>query len=140
MALPQRQENFARLIDVYESPRHDNVGTSSPLLQDFHRPFLAVLDALAIEKGKSIWVEKTPLHLHFIEEIEARIHDAKFIHIVRNGLDAISSLYVITNLDPKNWFKFNQKGGEDLILKNVFYAGKKTWRSPDSSAGNQIIV
>lgn len=58
--------------------------------------FVKVLDSLAAEKKQSIWLEKTPEHIYFIEDIERFLPDVKFIHILRNGMDAIASLYEAT--------------------------------------------
>lgn len=70
--------------------------------------FLGILDSLAIEKNKSIWIEKTPEHIFFIPEIEIINPNAKFIHVTRNGLDTIASLWEATrnsenNLWGKDW-------------------------------------
>jgi peptidoglycan/xylan/chitin deacetylase (PgdA/CDA1 family)/LPS sulfotransferase NodH len=58
--------------------------------------FVGVLDSLAAEQNKSIWLEKTPEHIYFIEDIERFLPDVKFIHILRNGMDAIASMYEAT--------------------------------------------
>jgi len=58
----------------------------------FERPFVRSLDALAERAGKSVWVEKTPRHLHFTRVIERRVPRARFIHLLRNGVDVVASL------------------------------------------------
>lgn len=60
--------------------------------------FLCVLDGLALEESKGIWVEKTPEHIFFIPEIKSFLPYAKFIHIKRNGLDTIASMYEATRM------------------------------------------
>ena len=62
------------------------------------RWFLDILDALAREQQKSIWLEKTPEHIFFIKEISFFLPNAKFIHVTRNGLDTIASLYEATRM------------------------------------------
>src|SRR5262245_28494326 len=44
----------------------------SPWDTAFQRPFLRILDAITLEAGRSLWVEKTPRHLHCIPQIAAR--------------------------------------------------------------------
>ncbi|MEK0194906.1 sulfotransferase [Microcoleus anatoxicus] len=65
--------------------------------------FVGVLDGLAAEDRKSIWLEKTPEHIYFIKDIERFLPDAKFIHILRNGMDTIASLYEATRSSPELW-------------------------------------
>ena len=65
--------------------------------------FVGVLDGLAAEQNKSIWLEKTPEHIYFIEDIERFLPDAKFIHILRNGMDTIASMYEATRSFNELW-------------------------------------
>lgn len=54
--------------------------------------FLALLDHAADAAGRSMWLEKTPNHLLYIPEIEALAPDARFVHVVRRGIDVLASL------------------------------------------------
>ena len=65
--------------------------------------FVGVLDGLAAEQNKSIWLEKTPEHLYFIEDIQRFLPDAKFIHILRNSIDTIASLHEATRTSHELW-------------------------------------
>jgi hypothetical protein len=65
--------------------------------------FIYLLDTIAQEEGKLVWIEKTPRHLHYIKQIERYVPEAKFIHIVRDGIDVISSLYQVTHKFPDKW-------------------------------------
>lgn len=69
----------------------------------FVRAFIKVLDTLTQQQGKSLWLEKTPMHLHHIEYIEKFIPEAKFIHIIRSGTDVVASLYEVTHKYPEAW-------------------------------------
>jgi hypothetical protein len=71
--------------------------------RDFHQGFVQVLDHLTLDAGRDIWVEKTPVHLHYIKTIQSRIPQAKFIHTVRNGADVVASLYKATNEHSQEW-------------------------------------
>ena len=65
--------------------------------------FIEILDTITKKQNRSIWLEKTPLHLHCIEYIEKLIPDAKFIHIIRNGADVIASQYDAASKDREVW-------------------------------------
>jgi hypothetical protein len=71
--------------------------------------FVGILDGLAAEQNKTIWLEKTPEHIYFIEDIERFLPDAKFIHILRNSMDCIASMYEATRDFNELW-----GGGWDL--------------------------
>ncbi|MEG5066871.1 sulfotransferase [Microcoleus sp. B3-A4] len=67
------------------------------------RWFVEILDGLAAEQNKSIWLEKTPEHIYFIEDIQRLLPDAKFIHILRNSMDTIASLHEATRNSHDLW-------------------------------------
>jgi len=56
------------------------------------RKFIAMLDRMAAAAGRSSWIEKTPNHLLYIPEIEAAVPEARFIHVIRRGIDVVASL------------------------------------------------
>lgn len=58
--------------------------------------FIEFLDTLTVQQNKTLWLEKTPEHLHYIDYIEKVVPGAKFIHIIRNGSDVVASLYEVT--------------------------------------------
>ena len=63
---------------------------------DVARHLVAVLDALALRRGKPGWIEKTPMHLRRIALIEEAAGGAPrphFVHVIRNGVDVASSLH-----------------------------------------------
>lgn len=65
--------------------------------------FISILDQIANDQNKSIWIEKTPGHLHYIDYLEKLNIEAKFIHILRNGTDVIASFYELAQQYPQNW-------------------------------------
>ena len=97
--------------------------------------FIGILDSLAAEQNKSIWLEKTPEHIHFIQDIERFTPDVKFIHILRNGMDTIASLYEATR-------KFNDLWGEGWDLNHCI----ESWKNAELisykyvNASNHILV
>jgi hypothetical protein len=54
--------------------------------------FIATLDGLAERNGRSGWIEKTPHHLLYLPEIEHYLPDARFIHVIRPGMDVLASI------------------------------------------------
>lgn len=84
--------------------------------------FLNILDELALEENKSTWIEKTPEHIFFIQDISLYIPDAKFIHITRNGLDTIASMYEATRMSQ------NELWGGEWSLDYCI----RRWRSCNS--------
>ena len=60
------------------------------------RLFIELLDEIAGHRGYSIWLEKTPMHLHRIDLIDRVTQsegNARFIHMVRDGREVVASLY-----------------------------------------------
>lgn len=67
--------------------------------QDVARQLVGVLDACALRRGYGNWIEKTALHLHyvpFLERLGSRGPGPPphFVHVIREGLDVVSSLYL----------------------------------------------
>lgn len=65
--------------------------------------FAATLDQLTIQQNKTTWLEKTPTHLYHLDYIAQRIAQSKFIHIIREGKDAVASLYDVRKKYPDQW-------------------------------------
>lgn len=65
-------------------------------------------DNITLENKKNIWLEKTPFHLYSIEEINSISPDeVVFLHLIRNPLDTIASLYDATNNFKSAWSNLN---------------------------------
>jgi hypothetical protein len=62
-----------------------------------------ILDRIAQDQGRPTWLEKSPLHLGYIDLIERVIPHARFIHILREGPDAVASLYDATQQFADPW-------------------------------------
>lgn len=69
----------------------------------YTRSFIKVLNILTIEEGKSLWLEKTPDHLLYLDYIEKMLPEARMIHLLRNGSDVVASLYEVTHKYPEPW-------------------------------------
>ncbi len=70
---------------------------------------LAVLDRLACTRDSSTWVEKTAQHLHYLPFIESLQDDGNathFVHVIRDGLETVSSLYVASRRWDTRSYRF----------------------------------
>ena len=99
--LPSRMEAFFK--DEIKRPEFLENFDDSQNVETKTAWFVGILDGLATEQNKSIWLEKTPEHMYFIEDIERLLPNAKFIHILRNGMDAIASMYEATRNFSNLW-------------------------------------
>lgn len=77
----------------------------SHLHYDFDRAGdrLAQFDRIAQQKQLAGWIEKTPRHLHFIEELKALCPSIKFIHSIRDVRANVASLYGIERHYGASW-------------------------------------
>ena len=60
------------------------------------RKLLDLLDWLAIDRGASTWVEKTPAHLRYLPLLEGLAEEGQTVHcvhVVRQGLEVVASLH-----------------------------------------------
>jgi intein-encoded DNA endonuclease-like protein len=73
---------------------------------DYYRPFVDFMDYIALKNRKNSWIEKTPMHLYCIDEIQSKIPDAYIIHVVRNGLDVVESLVKAKQENSTQWARF----------------------------------
>ncbi len=65
---------------------------SSLSFRSYVELFVRMMDEYAERAGAVCWVEKTPNHLYYIDEIERYIEGACFLHIVRKGEDVVASI------------------------------------------------
>lgn len=98
---------YPRIKEFLKESGHREVDNYLPkslvFADQYTKFFVHLLDRLTLEKGKKIWIEKTPPHLHYIDYIERKVPDARFIHIVRNGTDVVTSIYDLRNRYPDIW-------------------------------------
>lgn len=65
--------------------------------------FIRLMDETTRLRGKSLWLEKTPRHVKYIDLIKRWIPEARFIHILRNGPDNVASLYEMYQKHSDVW-------------------------------------
>lgn len=96
-----RFEAFLKEID------RENMSSYLPQFAIFQyqyiQAFFRILDTITKHQKKTIWIEKTPGHVNYIDYIEKQTRGVKFIHIIRNGADVVASLYEVTHKYPQVW-------------------------------------
>jgi len=73
-------------------------------LSEFAAGFVAALDRLTLEQGKSAWVEKTPENIRYVAEILDVVPGAKFINILRDGGQNVAAMYDMACKYPDRWW------------------------------------
>ena len=98
---------YPRIKDFLKESGQEETNDYSPkklvFVDQYTRFFIQLLDRLTLENKKEIWIEKTPPHLHYIDYIERKVSNVRFIHIVRNGADVATSIYDLRNRYPDIW-------------------------------------
>ena len=76
-------------------------------IDQFANAFVGVLDQLALDQGKTWWVEKTPNNIGFVPDILRLVPGARFINILRDGRQNVASLYDMARKYPDLfWAKY----------------------------------
>jgi len=57
-----------------------------------------ILDRIAQDQNRPLWLEKSPLHLGYIDLIERTIPQARFVHLLREGPDGVASIRLWTTV------------------------------------------
>ncbi len=91
------------LEDINSSELKNLLPLNAVFIPQYVASFIKVLDTVTLRQEKNYWLEKTPEHLRRINAIEKLVDGAKFIHIVRNGVDVVASLYEMTQKYPEIW-------------------------------------
>jgi hypothetical protein len=94
------------------SPEPPSVLTQFPHQLTAH--FSNTLDQITAEQGKTVWIEKTPSHVNHLGYISQHISQPKFIHVIREGKDAVASLYDVRTKYPKQWI--SEFAGTELCV------------------------
>lgn len=82
-------------------------------LQKSRKNFRRALDKIIKNNNAVCFVEKTPMHLHYLEQIQKDFENPVVFHIVRDAYENIRSLYIAANENPKSWTK--KRSIEDCI-------------------------
>jgi hypothetical protein len=104
LASPRTRAKFSSFLKLIGHPEmRGYLPVFAVSRRQYSRAFIAVLDAVARQQNKPVWLEKTPRHLHYIDDISAFVPESRFIHLVRNGEDVVASLYEVVNQHPERW-------------------------------------
>jgi len=96
-----------RYLRQLESHLSDTAPRNSQphLVRSCIRRYLELLDDAAARHGCTTWVEKTPNHLVYIDDIARHVPDALFIHVLRNGEDVVASIVDADITQPTGAFR-----------------------------------
>jgi hypothetical protein len=74
-------------------------------VQSCIRRYVASLDRATRAQGCNVWVEKTPAHLMYVDEILRHVPGAIFVHVLRNGEDVVASIVDADLSHPTHAFR-----------------------------------
>ncbi len=74
-------------------------------MNSWARYLITTIDRMCEEEGKMIWLEKTPMHLYFIDLIERNCNHAFFIHLIREPIANIAAVYHVSKKYPEQFFQ-----------------------------------
>lgn len=101
-------QNKSNLFTEYQkSPRNTN---------HWVRYLIDTIDNLSYSEGKEIWIEKTPLHIYYIDLISKNTENTFFIHTVREPIANIAALYDVSKKYPD---KFRQPSLEASFKRYI---------------------
>ena len=112
-----------REASIRSGPRWD------PRIKSYASAFREIVDTVAIERGKPVWVEKTPHHIDHLKDISKFVRGARFIHILRDGRDVVASQYAAQQQDTEYWRPWSieqmaQSWGRDVSI-SLNHVGQK---------------
>lgn len=100
----EERSSISSFLEKIEQPglvHHLPHGTWSK--KEWAKALLQILDDICASAGHSVWAEKTPMHLYFIDLITLIQPQTKFIHIIRTGEDVVASLYEVSHSEPESF-------------------------------------
>jgi len=113
IATPHAKKSMQRIMrNLVINNNHQQYLSNSPFLKKQINIFQSFLDDRTIDNKRSIWLEKSPMHIRYIDLINKYIKHNQVIHIIRDGRDVVASLYDRAVKYPK--FK-KQKDIDKLI-------------------------
>ncbi|MBN1121005.1 MAG: sulfotransferase [Anaerolineae bacterium] len=109
IASPKVRRKIDQFLDHLDRPDlHRFVPWYVVTTQQYANSFVSILDTLTGEVNRNVWVEKTPGHLHHVNEIDNLVENARFVHILRSGADVVASLYDIGKKYPELWSGYTE--------------------------------
>jgi hypothetical protein len=71
---------------------------------EFAAGFVQALDRLALDSGKSLWLEKTPENIRYVPEILNVVPGARFINILRDGRQNVAAMHDMSRKYADRWW------------------------------------
>ncbi|UGB38527.1 sulfotransferase family protein [Frateuria soli] len=107
MDLTQWRACRRRLIEfLADSDRPDlmaQVPARPFMLDPAARLYVSLGERVARDSGRTVWLEKTPDHLHYLDTVDRFMPEAKVVCVIRSGPDNIASLYDVARKYPDRW-------------------------------------
>lgn len=98
-----RRERLTKLWKEYDSDYSYSTFSSFLRKGRISREFRQVIDGYMERNGVEVYIEKTPKHLHYIEDISRVFPGAQFVHLIRSPYENVRSLYRATNDYAAQW-------------------------------------
>lgn len=94
LTLGKERNALSRLVKEMSLPgnTHPPLPPRRLLLRRSVGDVVEFLDQLAMDRGKSVWLEKTPRHVLHASRIQEMVSGSVFIHMVRDGRDVVASI------------------------------------------------
>jgi hypothetical protein len=96
----QHQDLVKSFFEEHQLTGYIPYAGSSRNINAWSKYLIKLLDQLATHEGKDTWLEKTPMHLHFIDLIEKNTENSFFIHTIREPKANIAALYDVSKKHP----------------------------------------
>ena len=71
---------------------------------EFVAGYVQAVDRLTLERGRSMWLEKTPENIRYVPEILNVVPGARFINILRDGRQNVAALYDMSQKYADRWW------------------------------------
>lgn len=97
---------------------------SSRNMNDWTQYLIHLLDGLALSEKYDIWLEKTPMHLHFIDLISKNTDHCYFIHTIREPKANIAALYDVSKNHPQSFQQNSLKKAVDRYVSEIYISEK----------------
>lgn len=106
LSLGGEKKALQRLCDTLQPARLTRNQLSTCLtLKGSIEQVTGFLDNLALERDKSIWVEKTPRHFKYADILLRHVPRSHVLHILRDGRDVLASIYLRAQRYPDRFGK-----------------------------------
>ena len=83
---------FQKLAQAAEDERVTGPEGVFPRTAECVNAFIACLDRQAAERGRPVWLEKTPKHYRYADAIARYVPAARLVHVIRDGRDTVASI------------------------------------------------